>query len=239
MLYRCPFNTFSITVQDLYTLNWTLASTLYVPNNHYSGCFDLNEVFGDQKEYSEPFDYFCCPRNQIQSLGISSALTLERGQKKTWEGEKKHEGDRIWITVILLCLCFHAFLTPVPSQLTFVKKHKCLRRTSLVFVWRPGKAYQHKVPLFQQAQGIESLRFFSFEDSRDYSSEWLSSSTSSVFKGFAVAWGWLPVIRCDPTECFKVLGKIDLHLYQLSTSVLLPSRNPTTGVLGIKAINTQ
>lgn len=100
------------------------------------------------------------------------------------------------------------------------------------------KGLQHKVHLFQQAQGIESLRFVSFEDSRDYSSEWLSSSTSSAFKGFAVAWGCLPVIRCDPTKCFKVLGKIDLHLNQLSTS-LLPSRNPTIGVPGIKAINKQ
>lgn len=95
------------------------------------------------------------------------------------------------------------------------------------------------MPLFLQAQGMESLRSVSFEDSRDYSSEWLSSSISSAFKGFAVAWGCLPVIKCDPTECFKVLGKIDLHLNQLSASVLLPSRNPTIGVLGIKAVNKQ
>lgn len=31
---------------------------------YYSGRVDLNAAFGDQKEYSEPFAYFCCPRDQ-------------------------------------------------------------------------------------------------------------------------------------------------------------------------------
>lgn len=101
---------------------------------YHPGPVDPDEVFGGLKEDSEPFTYFCCPRNQIESSGISIALMLGRAQRKTWEREEEHRGGRVQITSTLpqlheLCHCTSAL-----SQLMLGKKHKCQRKTLPVFM---------------------------------------------------------------------------------------------------------
>lgn len=62
----------------------------------YSGCVDLDEDFGDWKEYSA-FCLFLLPEKPDTVIRHKQCPNgkLERAQKKTWEGEKEHEGVRV------------------------------------------------------------------------------------------------------------------------------------------------
>lgn len=204
----------------------------------HSGCLDLDEDFGDWKEYSA-FCLFLLPEKPDTVIRHKQCPNAGKSTKENMGGRKGAWG--CWSLTYWDSYASAFIVCQSPASPHSLRSTGARERPRWFSCDSGGqeRLYQHKVHLFQQAQGMESLRFVSFEDSRDYSSEWISSSTSSAFKGFAVAWGCLPVIRCDPTKCFTVLGKIDLHLNRLSTSVLLPSRNPTTGVLGIKAVNKQ